>query len=225
MQVSRLAAAAFHPLLLLLLDRPLLHLLHLARGRQIRPLQLRAQLRLARGQLALAPEVHKVAVHVHVELRRVRVDGLGRVVLLLPQQQHLVLGGEVFQRGHARRPAVLELAHGDAGGGREAGEVGFELVRVRHGVLRVVAEGLFARGRLVLGDDGDAVVVLERAPDQRRVLLEVAGQREEVEDVGERGGDGEFVLQVLDCVDHVCHDFGARAAGFAAGEGRGGWRG
>lgn len=210
-QVRRLAAPAVDPLLLLLRHVALLDLLDLAGRGQVRLLELDTQLRFRRRQLTLGPEVDEIRVHVNVELRRVRVDGLGRVVFLLPEEQDLVLRGELFKRGHAGWPAIFELAHGNAGRGREGGEVAFEFFAVGHGVLWVVAEGLFAVGGLVLGDDGDAIVVLECTADEWCVLLKVARKRQEVEDVREGRGGWKSLFEVLHGVHHVGHDLGASA--------------
>ena len=165
MGVCGLAAAAVRLPLLPPAHVALLDLLDLARRRQVRLLELGAQLGLGCGQLALAPELAEVVVHVHVEDGRVRVDRLGGVVFLCTHEQDLVLRGERLELGHAVGPAVLQLSYLDSLGVRESGEVCLHLVGVCDGVLRVVAVHLLAFGGFVLGDEDDARVGLESALD------------------------------------------------------------
>lgn len=93
MQVRCLSTTAVDTLFLLLHHVALLDLFHLARGREVCFLQLCPQLGLGCRQLALAPEIHKVAVHVHVECSGVGIHDLGSVVLLLSEKQNFVLCG------------------------------------------------------------------------------------------------------------------------------------
>ena len=220
MGVGGLTAAAVRLSLLPLEHVALLGLLDLARRGKVRLLELRAQLSLGRGQLALAPEVHKVVVHAHVECGRVRVHGLGGVVLLLAEKEDLVLGGERFEFGQAVGPAVFQFSHGDSLSVGKSGEVGFHLVAVCHRVHRVVAVDLLAVGGFVLGDLDNPCVAIEGALDQRRVLLELEREGKVVEDVGECGAIREAVLEVSHSVDHVGHDFGS---GFGASFGARRW--
>jgi hypothetical protein len=217
--VGGLAAAAIRLPLLPPAHVALLHILDLARRREVRLLELRAQLSLRRGQLALAPELAKVIVHVYVECGRVRVHGLGGVVLLLADEQDLVLRGEGLELGDAVGPAILQVSHLDSQRVGESGEVRLHLLAVCDGVDRVVAVHFLAVGGFVLGDEDDAIVAVEGALDVRCVLLECDGKGEVVDDVGQCGTVWESVFEVFNCVDHVGHDLGSGSVVVAA-EGR-----
>ena len=117
-----------------------------------------------------------------------------------------MLRGERLELRHTVGPTVFQFSHNDSLSVGKSGEVRLHRFTVCDRVLGVVAEQLLAVGGFVLGNHGNALVALESASDVGRVLLELGGEREIVEDVGQRRAFRELFLKVVYSEDHMGHN-------------------